>query len=372
MARATRRFIGLDVHQATTSICVLDRTGRVIERQVIATTPAAIRRYFRPRAGTVVTMEEGPLAAWLYRLLQGRVDDVLVCNPRYNRLLRSGAKNDRIDAAKLAELLRIGALRRVHHELTPAALRELVTHYAMLVGDTVRAMQRIKAAFRGNGIMPNGATLYGRQRRQWLRRLRCEVVRNRVTALYRQLDALIALREDARMAMLDEAALHEEFDLLSTVPFIGPIRAAQLMVYVGGTRCFPLRSHLWSYAGLAVRTRSSGDHRVTDGRIIARPQLGRGLTRNYNPELKRVLKDIALAASLGKGPLREFFDAHLARGLSVPVARIVLARRIASTVRALLRDRTAFDPTRFSSVHDLPGAGGKHQMVLRPHVEALA
>ena len=365
MASAARRFVGLDVHRETTSICVRDRAGKVVEQTVIATTAAAIRRFFRPRLGTVVTAEEGPLAAWLYRLLHGRVDDVFICNPRYNRLLRAGVKNDRIDAAKLAELLRLGALHRVHHELTPIALRELVAHYSIVISDRTRTMQRIKAVFRGNGISTAGVTVYANShRRKWIQRLKCAGARSRVSALYQQLDVLTALREDARTAMLDEASLFEEFDVISTVPFIGAIRAAQLLAYVGGTRRFYRRSHLWSYAGLAVTARSSSDHRIEDGRVVARPRFSRGLTRNFNPQLKRVLKDTALAASFGRGPLRSFFDAHVQRGLTPSVARVVLARRIASTLRAMLRDLVPFDASLF--VSGLPGAGGKHQKVPLP------
>src|SRR5205809_7790099 len=104
-----RRFVGLDVHQETTSICVRNRDGKIVRECVIPTTTAAIRRVFRWRSGTAVTFEECPLAAWLYRLLQGRAEQIVVCNPRYNRLLRSGSKNDRIDG----KAFRIATPRRI-------------------------------------------------------------------------------------------------------------------------------------------------------------------------------------------------------------------------------------------------------------------
>src|ERR1700681_2095598 len=62
-----------------------------------------------------VTWEEGTWAAWLYDLLQPHVDQVLVCNPRRNGLLKEGSKNDKVDARKLADLLRTGMLRPVYH-----------------------------------------------------------------------------------------------------------------------------------------------------------------------------------------------------------------------------------------------------------------
>ena len=53
-----------------------------------------------------MTFEEGTCAAWLYDLLNPHVAKLVVCNPRKNALLKYGNKSDRIDARKLAELLR--------------------------------------------------------------------------------------------------------------------------------------------------------------------------------------------------------------------------------------------------------------------------
>jgi len=343
-----RLFIGLDVHQATTSICARDRDGRIVDECVMPTTAAALRGYFRRRRTVAVALEEGTLAAWVFRLLSGRVGEVIVCNPRYNRLIRSGVKSDRVDAAKLSELLRLGALRPVHHDRVPLDLREYVAHYGNVVGDTMRVMLRIKAVYRGCGVVTEGVTVYrSRHRKRWLRRVKSDAVRRRLVALYRELDALTELRDDARIDMVAEAAEHAEFDLLRSMPCVGDVRAAQLLAYLGGSRQFRARQHLWSYAGLAVITRSSNDHRLEDGRVVQRQKVSRGLALNYNPQLKRVLKDVALAGSLTRGPMKRIFEAHVARGLTPAVARIVVARRIASTARAILRDRVSFDPSRF-------------------------
>ena len=58
---------------------------------------------------------EGTCAAWLHDLLKPHVTEVLVCDPRKNALLKSGNKNDRLAARKLADLLRTGLLSPVYH-----------------------------------------------------------------------------------------------------------------------------------------------------------------------------------------------------------------------------------------------------------------
>lgn len=354
------RFVGLDVHDATTSICMRDRDGRILHETVIPTTTAALRRYFRLHRGRIaVTFEEGTLASWLYQILHEQVALLIVCNPRHNRLLNVGSKSDRIDARKLSELLRLGALRPVHHDAHPVEIRELVAHYDVLVTDSIRVMVRIRSIYRANGVRVEGENAHeSRPRKRWLRAMRNEVARRRLERLYRQFDAVLELREEARLDMLAAAAKYPEFELLQTIPYVGEIRAAHLLAWVA-VRHFPSRRHLWSYAGFAVVTRSSSDH-DRDGRRNERPRLSRGLSRNCNPRLKRVLKDIALGASRGRGALKGIYDAYIARGLTVQVARVALARRIASIVRAVLRHSHPYSEQR------LPGAGSEQEKRLLP------
>jgi hypothetical protein len=61
------------------------------------------------------TFEEGTSPAWLQDLLKPHVTDLVVCDPRKNALLKDGSKSDRIDAPKLAELLRGNQLHAVYH-----------------------------------------------------------------------------------------------------------------------------------------------------------------------------------------------------------------------------------------------------------------
>ena len=103
----SEKYIGLDVHQATISVGVMDCTGRIIMECILETKAATILEFFAGLRGSLaVTFEEGTCAAWLYDLLKPHVGKLLVCNPRKNALLKAGNKSDRIDARKLAELLR--------------------------------------------------------------------------------------------------------------------------------------------------------------------------------------------------------------------------------------------------------------------------
>ena len=78
----------------------------------------------------------------------------MVCNPRrnalLNALLKEGSKSDKVDARKLAELLRTGMLRPVYHwEHGLRTLRELARSYQTISKDLTRVMNRLKALYRG-------------------------------------------------------------------------------------------------------------------------------------------------------------------------------------------------------------------------------
>src|ERR1700686_5146555 len=103
----SEKYIGLDVHQATIVVAVMDSTGRLIMESILKTEGATILQFFAGLRGTLwVTFEEGTWSAWLYDLLNPHVDKLVVCNPRKNALLKDGNKSDRIEARKLAEFLR--------------------------------------------------------------------------------------------------------------------------------------------------------------------------------------------------------------------------------------------------------------------------
>src|ERR1700675_4820907 len=100
------KYIGLDVHQATISAAVLDSTGHLVMESILETKAAIILQFVHGLRGSLhVTLEEGTCAAWLHDLLKPHVTKVVVCDPRKNALLKSGHKNDHIDARKLADFL---------------------------------------------------------------------------------------------------------------------------------------------------------------------------------------------------------------------------------------------------------------------------
>src|SRR5580700_11241226 len=172
---SNKKYIGMDVHKESISIAVMNSAGKIVMECVMETKASVLLQFFNGLRGDVrVTFEEGTWAAWLYDLLKPRVSEVVVCNPRKNALLKAGSKSDRIDARKLAELLRGNHLKPVYHgETGVRMLRELARSYLTLMEDQIRVMNRLKALYRSWGIACAGRDVYySRHRAGWLEKLR--------------------------------------------------------------------------------------------------------------------------------------------------------------------------------------------------------
>jgi transposase len=247
------KYMGMDVHPATTVVVVQDAEGKSVFETIVATEAAALIRLMQSLSGPMhVTFEEGTQAAWLYEVIRAYVAEVIVCDPRRNKLLGEGSKADKPDARKLAELLRAGMLRSVYHghEAT-RKLKELMRAYETLSIDTERTMTRIKALYRSRGIRTAGRGVYQTQQREhWLGQLTEPGIRQRVAWLYEELDQLRPLRKRAKHAMLAESRRHQSVTLLRTIPQLGPIRSAMIVATVDTPYRFRTKHQLWSYIGL--------------------------------------------------------------------------------------------------------------------------
>lgn len=342
------KYVALDLHQASTSVSVRDERGRVVRREVIPTSAAAILDVVESIGGTIhLTFEEGTLSQWIYDQVVSHVARVIVCDPRHNRLLSAGNKSDRIDADKLSDLLRLGALRPVYHERSAVAvLRELVRSYNTLVEDCTRAMLRLKAVFRARGIDCGGRTVYGpKNRARFLNALSDRGAQLRAEHLYAQIDSIAAVRATARHQMLEEAKRHAPIRLLRSIPFIGPVRAAEIVAILVTPHRFRTRRQLWAYAGLAVTTRSSAEYRFDSGSAQrSGKRLRRGLNREFNRTLKKVFKEAAASAVCSSGAFRDLYERLLARGLRAELARLTIARKFATMVLAVWKKGVPFNP----------------------------
>jgi transposase len=345
------KYIGMDVHQATISAAVRDAQGKLIMECLLETEAGTIVEFIQGLQGTLsLTFEEGTAAAWLHDLLKPHVSQLVVCDPRKNALLKQGNKTDRIDARKLAELLRTNQLTAVYHEDHGVrTLKELGRSYLTISKDVTRTMNRIKALYRSWGIPCSGTSVYAPgQRAEWLAKIAEPGVGMRAQHLYQQLDSLQPLRLQARRELLLESHKHSAVKLLRQIPSIGPIRGALLVALLQTPHRFRTKRQLWAYSGFAVETHDSGEYRYVRGKLQRNREriTVRGLNANHNKDLKNLFKSAAISASTRPGPLHDFYMARVGNGMRPTMARLTLARKIASITLTMWKKGVGFDPQR--------------------------
>src|ERR1700726_3862899 len=344
----SKKYIGMDVHKESISIAVMNGAGKIVMECVIETKASMILQCIDGLRGDChVTFEEGTCAAWLYDLLKPHVTRLVVCDPRKNASMKEGNKSDKIDARRLAELLRMNHLSPVYHgEHGLRSLKELVRSYLTITKDLGRVMSRVKAIYRSWAIPCTGKQVYAsRHRCEWLGKIVETGPRQRAEFYYRQLDALRLLRREVRRELLAERKKHIAWKRLCQIPSIGPIRAAVLLGILQTPHRFRTKRQLWTYSGLGIEVHSSADHQVVKGQLQRKKKHVevRGLNENCNHDLKNLFKGAAVVASTKPGPFEEFYAALLAKGMRPEMARLTLARKIATIVLLVWKKGVRFD-----------------------------
>jgi transposase len=343
------RYIGLDAHSQTCTVAVMGPSGKRLTERVVETNGKVLVEYIKGIAGTKhLCFEEGTHSEWLYELLKPQVDELVVTQP----LKSVGQKNDSIDAWGLADRIRRGTIECPVFKAPGvySELRAAVRAHRVVVGDVVRAKNRLKAIYRSRGLQGMGTEVYeSSERAKWLKKLPPHR-RKLAEILSAELDAITDVQEAAVKWLHEEAGRSPIVKLLATAPGIGTIRAAQIVAVVVSPERFRTRQQFWSYCGLGVVTRSSSDWvRDRHGAWVRRETAHtRGLNRNRHPMLKAIFKGAALSVvqSMPSHPLHQDYQRMISAGTKPTLARITVARKIAAAVLAMWKNKEEYDPAK--------------------------
>jgi transposase len=347
------RYLGLDVHAASSTLVVLSQSGKQLRQSVIETNGQALVEAIRAIAGRkLLCFEEGTQSAWLYEILSPHVQETVVAMPGRS----PGQKNDALDAHGLAEKLRSGQIERPVFKAPGqfSLLRERARMHNTIARDLVRVQARLKSQYRARGIRTPGASVYGHRRREaWLHQLP-RAARSSAERLYAQLDFLVGLKQEAEQDLIQESKRHRITRILETIPGLGPIRVARLVPIVVTPYRFRTRQQFWSYCGLGIVTRTSSDWVRTPDRRWVRTEVQRtrGLGRRHNHVLKDIFKGAAMSVLVHypDDPLYRHYQRQLEGGTKPTLARVTLARKLASTLLAQWKKEEPYQPQRDTGV----------------------
>jgi transposase len=254
-------YVGIDVHRKRSQVAVVDQSGEVLVNRNV---PNGVEPILRVTGGlppgTAAAFEAAYGTSWLVELLEGYgFTPHLVHSLRCKAIASARLKNDRVDAATLAQLLRADLLPEARIAPPPVRqLRALLRHRVALVRLRTLLRNRIHAIVADYGHDRPAGVYWSGPGRAWLGSLDLPAVSRELVG--DDLGLIGALQE--RIDRLDweirqRARSDPRVKVLTQLPGIGPFTALVILAEIGEVSRFGSARKLASWAGLTPTVRGS-------------------------------------------------------------------------------------------------------------------
>lgn len=336
-------YIGIDIGSKTSAAAAIDVRGRLLAAEEFKTTERNLIGFVQRQGKRArVLIEEGELAGWVYRTLLPDAEIVEVADPKRNAWIAKAArKDDRTDALKLAELLRLGSYSPIYHpeEEEMAAFKVTVKHYDRMVKRTTAVMNQIKAILRGQGVITDGKQVYGiKGRAEAISEVTRPEVREMLMQDYSLLDHLLKERARARSLVVRLSKKFPVIERFRKMPGVDYVLASRFVAYIQNPNRFNKRE-LWRFSSLGVVKRESA------GSSVGREHLdkaGNGALK----DLSRKAFNGAMTTRRDNG-IKTFYQRSCARTGNKNHARLNTQRKILVVMNAVWRDGTEYSDEMF-------------------------
>lgn len=340
-----RFYGGIDLHARSMHVCILGQAGSVLVDREIAAHPKALLELLAPYRDDLIVGVECMFAwYWIADLCHEHGIAFVLGHALYMKAIHGGkAKNDRIDAGKIARLLRGGTFPRAY--VYPKGMREtrdLLRRRLYLVRKRAELMTHLQILNSQYNLPPFSKKLSFAANRAEMKiaeRFSDPSVRQSVSvdlALSEQLDESIGELElyRTRTAKVDDV---QTYHRLQTIPGVGKILALVLLYEMHDVRRFDHVGQFLSYARLVRCAHES-----------AGKKLGSGGKKIGNAYLRWAFAEAACLFLRSSERAKKWKQKQVAkRGEGKVLA--ILAARLARAVYHLLRKKEAFAEERFWS-----------------------
>lgn len=331
--------VGVDLHQRFCYMTALDSRGRQLNAQAVPNEAAALRDYFRRFRKPVRAAVESCSFWPAFRAAVGDLVEVkLVHAQRVKAIAAAKLKNDRIDSATLAHLLRCDLLPEAWMaDESTRELRQQVRLRATLVRQRTRLKNQVHAILHQHGLKHGASDLFGKAGRTWLEQAPVgERARGALGTYLHLIDEFTGHVRQQDQQVKQFVAQDQRARWLMTIPGIGQYSAMLLLAEIGDIQRFADKHALTNYAGLVPWIRESAEKRRSGG-----------ITRVGSPWLRWIMVEAAQVAVRTSPAVRCYFE-RLRRRKHRNVAVVAVARKLLVSVWALLQHGECFDEAKFA------------------------
>jgi transposase len=334
-------YCGIDLHARTMYVCILNQAGEVVLHRNMKMYPAVLLKVIAPyRDDLVVAIECIFTWYWLADLCTQKGIPFVLGHALYMKAIHGGkAKNDKIDAHKIAVLLRGGMIPQAY--VYPAEMRstrDLLRRRMHLMHKRAELLSHIQNTNHQYNLPEMGKKIAYKANREGVAERFAEgAVQKSIEVDLALIDHYDKLLNDVELYIVNTAKQHNvnAFYRLRSVPGIGKILALVILYEVQDIGRFPRVQDFVSYCRLVKCTKeSAGKKYGTSGKKIG------------NAYLKWAFSEVAVLF-LRNNPEGQKYLTRLEKKHSKGKALTILAHRLARTVYHLLRREQAFDMNKF-------------------------
>jgi len=339
--RQHKHYCGIDLHARAMYVCILDQQGTKLVHKNLPTTPEAFLRLIAPyREDLVVGVECMFTWYWLADLCAKEGMAFVLGHALYMKAIHGGkAKNDKIDAHKIAVLLRGGMFPQAYvYPSEMRATRDLLRRRCHLVHKRAELLVHIQNTNSQYNLPELGKKLaYKANREGVAEHFPDPSVRKTIEVEVSLIDHYDKLLGEVELYITRTAKMHDgqTFTRLQSVPGIGQMLALVLRYEIQDIARFPRVQDFVSYCRLVKCAKESNGKRLgTSGKKIG------------NVHLRWAFAEAAILFLRQNQPGKEFFM-KLEHQHGKAKALTVLAHKLARAVFYMLTREQAFDLQRF-------------------------
>ncbi len=331
-------YAGIDVSLEQSSVCIVDKAGKIVREAKVASEPEAVAAFLRGLGLTLVRvgLEAGPLSQWLHAGLAAAGLPVVLLETRHVKAALSAmtVKTDRKDARGIAQLLRMGWYRPVHCKSPPSQdIRALLVARKLLLGKVIDVELGIRGLLRGFGLKM-GPVSTGRFAARVRELAAGQPMLDEVTeAMLRARDSLRAEVGALHRKVLEIVRADDICRRLMTTPGVGALTALTFKSAVDDPARFTSSKAVGPHFGLTPKKYQSGETDITG----AISKTGDAMVRGALYEAAQVM----LIRVKGFSTLKRWaMDVAKRRGMMR--AKVALARKLATVLHRMWVDGTDF------------------------------